>query len=102
MTLSTLISMVIGLVLPLVTYAITRDKLNATAKALILLFLSTVTGVWTSLAGAVPTNLTSWEHVLLNLLMTYLMAAVSYIASQHTTVAARIKTATKGFGIGPS
>ena len=102
MTLSTLVSMLIGVVLPLAMLAITKNKLSPLVKGLILLFFSTVAGVWTSLAGAVPNTLTSWEHVLLNILMTYLTAAVSFVAAERTGVATKVTTATKGFGIGSS
>lgn len=102
MTLSTLITMLIGVGIPAIIALITKQRLNAKVKVLLTLFFTTVSGVLTSLLGAVPNSLTAWEHVLLNILMTYLAAAAADVAGWIPTGAKKaIEDGTRDFGIGP-
>jgi hypothetical protein len=73
MTLSTIISMIVGVFLPLLVAAITRDALPEKYKVLILAFLSAVSGALTSVLGALPTTLTGWEHVALRSLVLWFL-----------------------------
>lgn len=103
MTLSTIVAMVISLGIPLLVTLVTKTALSAPWKQLILLFFTTVTGVVTSLLGTLPTSLNGWEHLLLNVLMAYLAAAVAYLISwKPTGVIDALSRSTKDFGIGPS
>jgi hypothetical protein len=95
--------MLVGLVLPAVIALVTRESLPDHVKVLMLVFLSTVSGVVSSLLGAVPTTFNAWEHVLLNILMTFLSGAAADIAAWRPSGATkRISGATERFGLGPS
>jgi hypothetical protein len=100
-TLSTIISMMVGLVVPMAIVVLTKATMPAHVRVLVVLFLTTLSGVLSSLLGAVPTTLSAWEHVLLNMLMTYLSAAAADWASWRTGTATRVARATARFGIGP-
>lgn len=102
MSLSTIVTMFIGTMIPLIIALITKQRLNAKFKVLLTLFFTTISGVLTSLLGAYPTSLTGWEHVLLNVLMTYLAAAGADVAGWIPSGAKKVvETATPEFGIGP-
>jgi len=94
--------MIIGVAIPLLVALVSRQKLNATVKALLLLLFSTIAGTVTSVLGTLPTTLSGWEHALLNILMTYIAAAGSYLATwKPAGTTAAISRATANFGIGP-
>lgn len=102
MTVSTIISMLIGVVIPLLITVITKDALGQPWKQLILLLLTTTTGVLTSITGSLPSTLSGWEHALLNIVMTYISAAVAYLANwKESNTRQAIQRATANIGIGP-
>ena len=77
MTTSTIVTMLVGLLIPLFVALITKAKLSEPWKALIILFFSTVSGVIASQVGPTPTSLSGWGHVALSILMTYVSAAAT-------------------------
>jgi hypothetical protein len=95
--------MCVGLGIPLLVALLTREHLGGPWKALIALLLTTVSGVVASQIGAAPPTLAGWGHIALEVLMTYLSAAVSYLATwKPTGVTAAIESRTANFGIGPT
>lgn len=93
--------MLVGLLIPLLIAFVTKARLGQPWKALIVLFFSTVAGVIASQVGPVPASLSGWGHVMLSVIMTYLAAAVSYMATwKPTGVSTKINEATADFGIG--
>lgn len=102
-TLSTIVAMGIGIVIPALTAFITKENLPAHVKVLILLLLSTIAGAVSSLAGNLPTSGSDWAHLALNVLLTFATAAASDVAVWEKSGAlAAIHRKTKDFGIGPS
>lgn len=100
MNLSTLIALLVGTVLPLVTATITKDTLNPKLKALVLILLASITGVLTSVLGALPTSLSGWEHVLLNILAAFIAAAAAdFKAWDPFGTTAAVHKATSRFGL---
>lgn len=101
MSLSTIITMLIGLLLPMLITLVTKERLPAHIKVLILLLLSTVSGVTSSLVGSVPVTLTGWGHVALNILMTFVAAAAAQIAAWEPSGALKaVEGRTAKYGIG--
>jgi hypothetical protein len=101
MNASTLITLFIGFVIPLATAAVTKWGVPKWLKALVTLFLSTVTGVATGLATHAPANLSQWEHVLLNIGVTFIAAAAAdFQAWDPFKTTAAIGRATPKFGFG--
>lgn len=102
MTLSTLLSLLVGLGIPALVAFITRESLPEKVKALILLFLSTASGLISALVTNPPTGWSTWEHILLNIVLTYVAAAASLVATWVPIGANKaIHAATdKHFGIG--
>lgn len=76
-TTSTIIAMVIGFGIPALTAVVTKEALPKPVKVLILLFLSTATGVLTSVIGSPPANASGWGHLVLNIFLTFAVAASS-------------------------
>jgi hypothetical protein len=94
--------MLLGLVFPALIALVTKESLPPHTKVLILLLLTTISGVLSSLLGSVPTTLAGWEHVALNILMTFLAAAAADVAGWKPSGATKaIIRHTSGFGIGP-
>lgn len=103
MTLSTIITMLVGLGLPALIALVTKEALPDHLKVLILLALSTASGVVSSLAGSVPSTLSGWGHIALNILMTFLAGAAADVAAWKPSGALHaIAARTADFGIGPS
>lgn len=101
MTISTIISMLIGVGIPLLVAFVTKETLPDRIKVLILLFLSTASGVVSSLVGAVPTTLSGWGHVALNILMTFLAAAAAEVAAwKPLGTTAAVARLSARFGLG--
>lgn len=102
MNLSTLISLLVGTGLPLLTAVITKETLNPKLKALVLILLASITGVLTSILGSLPTSLSGWEHVLLNILAAFIAAAAAdFKAWDPFGTVVSIHKATSKFGLGP-
>ena len=102
MTVSTFVSMLVGLGIPALVALITREALPAKVKALLLLLLSTATGILSGLVTNPPQSWSTWEHVLLNIVLTYVAAAASLIAGWIPTGANKaIERATDRIGFGP-
>lgn len=101
MTTSTIVTMLIGLGIPLLVALVTKARLSAPWKVLISLLLTTASGVVASQVGASPPSLSGWAHIALQILMTYLSAAVSYLATwKPSGVAEKLNRSTKDFGFG--
>lgn len=101
MTLSTVITMLVGLGIPLLVALITKARLGAPWKVLISLFLTTASGIIASQIGESTSTLSGWGHIALSILMTYLTAAVSYLATwKPSGVAEKLNSSTERFGIG--
>lgn len=95
--------MLIGLGLPLLVALITRQTLAPWLKVGLLALFSAISGAVTSLAGTLPTTLTGWQHLALNILMTFAMAvAASSGAWKPAGTVAAIDRRTSRFGIGPA
>jgi hypothetical protein len=103
-TASTIVAMLIGFVLPALAALVTKETLPKPAKVLILLFLSTATGVLTSVLGSLPTTGDGWWHLFLNILMAFAVAASSDQGVwEKSGATARIHNSTDRFlGIGPA
>lgn len=103
-TASTIVAMLIGFLLPALSAFITKEALPNPWKALLLLLLSTATGVLTSVLGALPTTSDGWWHLVLNVLMAFAVAASSDTNIwERSGATARIHAATDRFiGIGPA
>jgi hypothetical protein len=102
MTISTIVAMIVSLGIPLLVAVIAKEALGPPWKALITLFLTTAAGVIASQIGAASPSLAGWGHVGLDVLMSYLTAAVAYLATwKPAGVTAAIHRATDPFGIGP-
>jgi hypothetical protein len=100
--LTTLVSLLVGMVLPALTAVVTKEHLPAWIKQAVLLLLATVTGVLTSLIGAVPTTVSGWLAVLTNIALTFVAAlAAQFGLWEHTGAGPAITRATARFGIGP-
>lgn len=98
---TTLVTLAIGLFIPAVTAVVTKDGLAPWAKQAVLLGLSAVSGVLSSIVGAVPTTWAQWSGVLLNIALTWLAAlAASASTWAETGGVAKIHKATARFGIG--
>lgn len=103
MTPSTILTMLIGLGLPLLVALVTKDVAPAWVKVGLLALLSAISGAVTSLAGTLPTTLTGWQHLALNILMTFAMAVAADIGAWKpagTTPAITRKTSHFGLGRG--
>lgn len=102
MTPSTLITMVVGLLIPALVALVTKESLPARAKVLIVLLLTTASGVLSGIESAPPSSLSGWEHVVLNILMTYVSAAAATVAPwiPGSTFVEHIERLTSDFGIG--
>lgn len=103
-TTSTIVAMLIGFVIPALAAFITKEALPNPWKALILLLLSTITGVLTSVLGTLPANANDWWHLALNILMAFAVAASSDTNIwERSGATAKIHDATDRFiGVGPS
>ena len=101
MTTSTIVTMLVGLLIPLLVALVTKARLSAPWKVLISLLLTTASGVVSSQVGASPPSLSGWGHIALQIVMTYLASAVSYLATwKPSGVADSINRVTKDFGLG--
>jgi hypothetical protein len=97
-----LIACLVGVAIPAVVAFITKEALPEAVKALILLFLSTATGILSALASTPPAGWAQWQHVLISIVVTFVAAAASqYAAWKPTGAHAVIAKASAGFGIGP-
>lgn len=102
-TITTIVSMVIGVGIPALSAFITRETLPPKFKALVVLFLSTVIGVVSSLINELPTTANGWWHLVLTVLMTYAVAAASEVQGWIPLGAVRWihRKTDKAFGLGP-
>jgi len=103
-TISTIVSMAIGIGIPALAAVITKAGLSPKLKVLVLLFLSTVVGVVSAVIAELPTTANGWWHLLLTVLMTYATAAVSQVQGWIPSGATKaIHRATDPYiGIGPA
>lgn len=93
--LTTLVTLAVGLFLPTLAALVTRETLPEWGKQAVLLFLSTATGVLSSIVGAVPTTVSGWVAVLLNIGVTYVAALATQVNTwEKTQTTARIHRAT--------
>jgi hypothetical protein len=101
MNASTLLTMLVGVGLPLLVAAVTKESLSVRSKTLILAFLSAVSGILTGIIGHVPVGLNAWEGVGLDILLTFVTAAAADIkAWEPTGVTPAVARKTARFGIG--
>lgn len=99
---SGLIAALIGLVIPIVVAAVTREHLPTKFKAYLVLFLSTATGVLSGVTTNPPSGWSQWEHVIGNIIVAFIAAAGSDYGGWHPTgVRDRVVQRTANFGIGP-
>jgi hypothetical protein len=100
-TTSTIIAMLVGLGIPAVVALVTKETLPLHLKALLTLFLTTAAGVLSGIASSPPSNLSEWEHVVVNIVLAYMSAAAATIGTWAPTgLLIRISRATQRFGIG--
>jgi hypothetical protein len=102
-TLSTIVSMLIGAFIPALEAVITKENLPAHLRVLILLALTTISGALSSVLGSLPSSLNGWEHLALNVLLTFAIAAAADVAGWIPSGASKaIHKATDSWvGIGP-
>lgn len=101
MTNATIISMLIGLGLPLLVALVTREVAPQWLKVGVLALLSAISGTLTALNGQDPTTLQGWEHVALNILMTFAMAIAADVGAwKKVGTTDAIAKGTARFGIG--
>jgi hypothetical protein len=75
-TTSTVITMIVGTLIPAVIAVVTRASLPARAKTVLSLLLVSVSGVVASIVSW-PTAGAGWWHLVLNVLMTFATAAAA-------------------------
>jgi hypothetical protein len=102
-TVSTIVSMVIGVGIPALAAFITREGLPPRLKILVLLFLSTATGVVSAVITELPTTSAGWWHLVLTVLMTYATAAVSQVQAWVPSGATKAihRSSDRFIGFGP-
>jgi hypothetical protein len=94
--------MLVGILIPALVAVVTRQTLPAWFKEAALLLLSTASGIVSAAVTNPPTNLSGWEHVALNILITFAMAEASDLAqSKAGTTATLHRLTDRRFGIGP-
>jgi hypothetical protein len=102
MNASTVVTMLIGLGIPALIAFVTKESLNAHAKVLLLLFLTTVSGALTAAVGNLPPDLNAWEHVAFNIFITFAAAGIADVSGWTPSGAkAAIHRASSSFGLGP-
>lgn len=72
-----LITSLVGLIIPALVALVTKETLPQWAKALILLLLSTASGVLAGLTGNPPATWAQWQAVLAAIVVTFVSAAAS-------------------------
>jgi hypothetical protein len=75
-----LITALVGLVIPALVALVTKESLPPWAKALILLLLSTASGVLSGVVGSPPATWAQWQAVLVAIVVTFVTAAASQYA----------------------
>lgn len=75
-TTATVITMIVGTVIPAVLAFVTRATLPAKIKTVLTLFLVAVSGVVATIVTW-PTNSAGWWHLVLNVLMTFATTAAA-------------------------
>lgn len=97
-----IVTMIVGVLIPPLVSFVTREALPTPIKEGILLLLSTAAGVISGLATSPPGTLSQWEHVVLNILVTFVTAEAAHYAGHKSGTLAAIHRATDPHvGIGP-
>jgi hypothetical protein len=105
MNASTLITMIVGLVIPALVVLVTKESMPPRVRALLTLFLTTTAGVLTGLASSPPSTLSQWEHVAVNIVLTWVAAAAAEVAGTHGGASSLHAWLDRRFGkhgVGPS
>lgn len=103
-----LITALVGLVIPALVALVTKETLQAWAKSLILLLLSTASGILAGVAGNPPHSWTEWKTIIVAILVTFVSAAASQVAvwapktGAFAHLRALIDRKTGTIGIGPA
>lgn len=100
----TLISFVVGLVIPALTSLVTREHISQKLRALLTAMLAAVGGGLTGAIGSPPAGWHQWQTILWGIGLAWVSAGVIYFTGYNATgpsVARFVSAKTASFGIGP-
>ncbi len=102
MTAGTILSMLIAIVVPALVAIVTRASLPPWAHQALLTLFATITGVVSAVVTSPPTNLSGWEHLVLNIVVAFVAAEASSYAQEKAQATKALHHATDHlrFGIG--
>jgi hypothetical protein len=101
MNTATLITFIVGAIIPAAVALVTRASMPLQVREAILLLLSTASGIISGLATSPPVGVSQWEHVLINIFVTFVTAEASSLAGNKTGITPAVHEATDHrFGLG--
>lgn len=98
--LTTLVTLVVGMLLPALVAVVTKAQLPVWLRQAVLALLAAVTGVLSSIVGAVPSTTAGWVAVLINIAVAFVGALSTQVSTwEQSGGLARIHRATASFGV---
>lgn len=96
-----LISLAIGVVIPLLTNLLAKENVSAGLKALIAGLLAAVSGALSGALTSPPKGVGAWEQILLGIAVAWVAALTSYVAAYKPLgVSAWVERKTARIGVG--